>query len=371
MENNIEVEGLTRKFKNGPLAVAGIDLHVDPGEIYGFLGPNGAGKSTTVHMLTTLLPPTDGTARVAGHDIVREGPAVRAAIGAALQEAALDPHLTGREHMRLQTALHGLPREERVARGDALIERVGLLDAADRKVGRLLGRDETPPRPRPGPGPRAARPLPRRADDRSRPAEPGGAVGRGVPPRRPGGGHRLPHHPVPGGGRRARRPGRDHRRRQDRRRGDAGRAQGRDRPAQPRDHPVQIDAERPGARRHAAIRRARAGGPRRGGGSSRERSARGSPTSSGRSTPRACGSTTSTSTLRASTTSSSRRPAATSRAPATTARCRPANNPSRGPQRERRHRRRPGGLEPQARPSRLRSSPSPVARRCAPCASRR
>ena len=139
MENNIEVEGLIRKFKNGPLAVAGIDLQVDPGEIYGFLGPNGAGKSTTVHMLTTLLPPTDGTARVAGHDIVREGPAVRAAIGAALQEAALDPHLTGREHMRLQTALHGLPREERVARGDALLERVGLLDAADRKVGGYSG----------------------------------------------------------------------------------------------------------------------------------------------------------------------------------------------------------------------------------------
>jgi ABC-2 type transport system ATP-binding protein len=139
MENNIEVEGLTRKFKNGPLAVAGIDLHVDPGEIYGFLGPNGAGKSTTVHMLTTLLPPTDGVARVAGHDIVGEGPAVRAAIGAALQEAALDPHLTAREHMRLQTALHGLPREERVRRGDALIERVGLSDAADRKVSGYSG----------------------------------------------------------------------------------------------------------------------------------------------------------------------------------------------------------------------------------------
>jgi ABC-2 type transport system ATP-binding protein len=139
MANNIEVEGLTRKFKNGPLAVAGIDLHVDPGEIYGFLGPNGAGKSTTVHMLTTLLPPTGGGARVAGHDVVREGPAVRAAIGAALQEAALDPHLTAREHMRLQTALHGLPREERIARGDSLIERVGLADAADRKVSGYSG----------------------------------------------------------------------------------------------------------------------------------------------------------------------------------------------------------------------------------------
>ena len=66
-----------------------------PGEIYGFLGPNGAGKSTTVLMLTTLLPPTAGTARVAGYDILREGAAVRASIGAALQEAALDPLLTG------------------------------------------------------------------------------------------------------------------------------------------------------------------------------------------------------------------------------------------------------------------------------------
>src|SRR6476646_3048792 len=120
MENKIEVEGLTRKFKNGPLAVAGIDLEVAPGEIYGFLGPNGAGKSTTVLMLTTLLPPTAGTARVAGHDVVREGPAVRAAIGAALQEAALDPFLTGREHLRLQTALHGLPRDERRGRADEL-----------------------------------------------------------------------------------------------------------------------------------------------------------------------------------------------------------------------------------------------------------
>ncbi len=137
--NNIEAEGLTRQFKKGPLAVAGIDLRVDPGEIYGFLGPNGAGKSTTVHMLTTLLPATGGSGRVAGHDISSEGPRVRAAIGAALQEAALDPHLTAREHMRLQTALHGLPRAERVSRGDALIERVGLGDAADRKVGGYWG----------------------------------------------------------------------------------------------------------------------------------------------------------------------------------------------------------------------------------------
>ena len=110
--NGIQVEGLVREFKNGPRAVDGIDLEVAPGEIYGFLGPNGAGKSTTVHMLTTLLPPTAGTATVAGHDIVREGPAVRDVIGVALQDAALDLLLTGREHMRLQGGLHGLSAAE-------------------------------------------------------------------------------------------------------------------------------------------------------------------------------------------------------------------------------------------------------------------
>ena len=139
MTNSIEAERLVKDFKKGIRAVDGIDLRVDPGEIYGFLGPNGAGKSTTVHMLTTLLPPSDGTARVAGFDVVREGPAVRAAIGAALQEAALDPVLTAREHMRLQTALHALPRRERRSRGDALLDRVGLSDAADRKVGTYSG----------------------------------------------------------------------------------------------------------------------------------------------------------------------------------------------------------------------------------------
>jgi ABC-2 type transport system ATP-binding protein len=131
--NGIEAEGLVRAFKD-VRAVDGIDLNVAPGEIYGFLGPNGAGKSTTVHMLTTLLPPTAGTARVAGFDVVKEGPKVRAAIGAALQEAALDPLLTGRDHMRLQMALHGVPRHERAGRGDELLERVGLIRAADRKV---------------------------------------------------------------------------------------------------------------------------------------------------------------------------------------------------------------------------------------------
>jgi ABC-2 type transport system ATP-binding protein len=134
VEHAIEADGLVRVFKKGPRAVDGIDLVVAPGEIYGFLGPNGAGKSTTVHMLTTLLPPTEGTARVAGYDVVHQGPQVRASIGAALQEAALDPLLTGREHLRLQSSLQGLPRDLRKTRADELLARVGLTEAADRKV---------------------------------------------------------------------------------------------------------------------------------------------------------------------------------------------------------------------------------------------
>jgi ABC-2 type transport system ATP-binding protein len=133
-DNSIEAHGLVREFKKGPRAVDGIDLRVDSGEIYGFLGPNGAGKSTTVHMLTTLLPPTAGTASVAGYDVVKDGPKVRKAIGAALQEAALDPFLTGREHLRLQTTMHGITGEERRKRSDELLTRVGLTEAADRKV---------------------------------------------------------------------------------------------------------------------------------------------------------------------------------------------------------------------------------------------
>ena len=138
-DNGIEVDGLVREFKGGVRAVDGIHFAVEPGEIYGFLGPNGAGKSTTVLMLTTLLPPTSGTARVGGYDIVREGARVRESIGAALQEAALDPLLTGREHLRLQTTLHGLAKRERVRRATELLERVGLSDAADRKVGGYSG----------------------------------------------------------------------------------------------------------------------------------------------------------------------------------------------------------------------------------------
>jgi ABC-2 type transport system ATP-binding protein len=139
VEPAIVVEQLVREFRKGPRAVDGIDLAVSPGEIYGFLGPNGAGKSTTVLMLTTLLPPTSGHARVGGFDISKQGAQVRATIGAALQEAALDAILTGREHLLLQATLQGLPSAERRQRADALLERVGLTEAADRRVGGYSG----------------------------------------------------------------------------------------------------------------------------------------------------------------------------------------------------------------------------------------
>jgi ABC-2 type transport system ATP-binding protein len=132
-DSGITAEKLARRFKDVE-AVAGIDLEIAPGEIYGFLGPNGAGKSTTVHMLTTLLPPTGGRATVAGFDVAREGPKVRASIGAALQEAALDPFLTGREHLRLQASLHGIGGATRRELIETLLVRVGLTQAGDRKV---------------------------------------------------------------------------------------------------------------------------------------------------------------------------------------------------------------------------------------------
>lgn len=136
--NDIVVEGLVKQF-GGQRAVDGINLRVDPGEIYGFLGPNGAGKSTTVHMLTTLLPPTSGLARVAGFNVTTQGAQVRRSIGVALQAAALDPHLNGWEHMSLQTALQGIPRSRRKARAQELLERVKLTDVADRRVAGYSG----------------------------------------------------------------------------------------------------------------------------------------------------------------------------------------------------------------------------------------
>jgi ABC-2 type transport system ATP-binding protein len=135
----IEVQGLQRVFKGGLQAVAGIDLEVAAGEVYGFLGPNGAGKTTTVRMLVTLLRPTGGRALVAGYDVATEPHKVRKRIGVALQEAALDMLMTGRELMELQATLHGIPPRDVRDRAADLIARVGLSQAAERRVGTYSG----------------------------------------------------------------------------------------------------------------------------------------------------------------------------------------------------------------------------------------
>jgi len=138
----IHAHDLVRVFGSGDTAVRavdGVDLDVNAGEIFGFLGPNGAGKSTTVRMLTTLLRPTSGTARVAGHDVVTEADAVRRSIGVALQDAAIDPLMTGRELLRLQATLYAIPKADGERRSGDLLERVGLSAAGDRRVGTYSG----------------------------------------------------------------------------------------------------------------------------------------------------------------------------------------------------------------------------------------
>ncbi|HVE75953.1 MAG TPA: ATP-binding cassette domain-containing protein [Actinomycetota bacterium] len=131
-------EGLQKHFGD-VVAVDGIDLEVQQGEIFGFLGPNGAGKSTTVRILTTLLRPTGGSARVAGFDVVGQADQVRRSIGVALQDAAIDPLMTGRELLKLQAVLHGIGRKEGAGRSERLLNTVGLVGAADRRVGTYSG----------------------------------------------------------------------------------------------------------------------------------------------------------------------------------------------------------------------------------------
>ncbi|HEV3227237.1 MAG TPA: ATP-binding cassette domain-containing protein [Acidimicrobiales bacterium] len=130
--------GLVRRFGDFT-AVDGVDLAVDEGEIYGFLGPNGAGKSTTVRVLCTLLAPTDGDATVAGFDVGTQPGDVRLRIGVALQDAALDPKQTGRELLRLQGLLYGLPKQAMATRVAELGELIDLEDALDRPISTYSG----------------------------------------------------------------------------------------------------------------------------------------------------------------------------------------------------------------------------------------
>ena len=134
----IVAENLVRHFGDVH-AVKGINLEIKAGEVFGFLGPNGAGKSTAVRMLTTLLRPTSGTARVAGFDVVTQADQVRRNIGVALQDAAIDPLMTGAELLALQAVLYGIPSSSLKKRSDELLERVGLTAAASRRVSTYSG----------------------------------------------------------------------------------------------------------------------------------------------------------------------------------------------------------------------------------------
>jgi ABC-2 type transport system ATP-binding protein len=129
----IHATGIRRLFGE-TVALDGVDVMVEPGEIYGFLGPNGAGKTTLVRVLTTLLRPTAGSAIVAGADVVRDTESVRYRIGVALQEASLDPGQTGRELLDLQASLFAIPKAVARVRVAELIELVDLGDAIDRRV---------------------------------------------------------------------------------------------------------------------------------------------------------------------------------------------------------------------------------------------
>jgi ABC-2 type transport system ATP-binding protein len=130
----ISARSLRRSFKGGIDAVRDIDLTIAPGEVFGFLGPNGAGKTTTVRMFCTLLPPSAGTATVAGLDVVAEPAEVRRRIGVALQEIGLDPVQTGRELLELQCGLYGIGGRRGRERAGELLELVGLTDAAERRT---------------------------------------------------------------------------------------------------------------------------------------------------------------------------------------------------------------------------------------------
>jgi ABC-2 type transport system ATP-binding protein len=127
----IETSGLCKSYGDVQ-ALRSVDLQVPPGTVLGLLGPNGAGKTTAVRILTTLLPPDGGNARVVGHDVVRDAAALRAEIGLAGQYAAVDENLTGRENLVMVGRLYHLGRKHSRVRADELLERFELTDAAAR-----------------------------------------------------------------------------------------------------------------------------------------------------------------------------------------------------------------------------------------------
>lgn len=135
----IEVVGVTKTFGRSTRALAGVSFEVPTGTVCGLLGHNGAGKTTTINILSTLMKPSSGSARVAGYDIIHQPAQVRASIATTGQFTALDPLLTGRENLVLFGRLRGLPRRQAKARADELIEQFDLVDAADRGIATYSG----------------------------------------------------------------------------------------------------------------------------------------------------------------------------------------------------------------------------------------
>src|SRR5262249_45826140 len=138
MDAMIEAHGL-RKCFGATVALDGLDLAVPAGAILGVLGPNGAGKTTAIRILTTLAEPDDGSARVAGHDVVREADAVRRSIGVTAQNATVDEVLSGRQNLVVIGRLSGLRRRDARARGEELLEQFELTDAGDRMIKEYSG----------------------------------------------------------------------------------------------------------------------------------------------------------------------------------------------------------------------------------------
>lgn len=134
----IELDDITKKYGDKQ-ALSGVTFRMPTGTVLGVLGPNGAGKTTTINVLSTLIRPTSGSAKVAGYDVVTQAAQVRKSIGLTGQYAAIDEMLTGRENLVLFGELNGLTRAQARARADELLEAFSLTDAAGRRVGTYSG----------------------------------------------------------------------------------------------------------------------------------------------------------------------------------------------------------------------------------------
>ena len=252
----ITASGLRKSFGEH-VVLDGVDLDVAEGTVFALLGPNGAGKTTMVQILSTLIGADAGELRVAGHDLAEDPDAVRAAIGVTGQFSAVDNLLTGEENLILMADLHHLGRADGRRRAAELLDRFGLVDAAEAPGRHLLRRHAPPARSRDDARGRPADHLPRRADDRPRPPQPPHDVG-DHPRARRRRRHDLPDDAVPRRGRPPRRPDRRARPRQADRRGHRGRAQaagpGRAHPPAVR-RPGRARRGRPRARRRRPRRR--------------------------------------------------------------------------------------------------------------------